>query len=154
MGFVSRGLLLYGLPFKDYDDAIEWDEQTEDVEWPVKELAARGVTNPWVAAGSPDFTPWFAVPVNHAAQVEYWGLRDQVKAEFGCDITYIGHHESAAPMVHVVAAELDAAWADTKPVVLATDPEWDGMLRRFAEVVELDLSLVDGPGWFLSSSYG
>lgn len=154
MGFVSRGLLLYGLPFKDHDDAVEWDERIEDTGWPEKVLAARGVMNPHVAAGLPDFELWFADPVNHADLIEYWNLRDQVKAEFGCDVTYVGHHESSAPMVHVVSAQLDAAWADTKPVVLVTDPEWDGMLRRFAEVVELDLSLVDGPGWFLTSSYG
>ena len=168
MGMSSDGLLFYGYIYEDEGSVFGYneDEEDSDDEWDKIIAGRRGITNPWdnfpteEADKIRDYKERqkFIDAWCDSVDLKSWhAALKSIKEEFGCDIGWMGHLEYSYPCIFVNESQKKAYDYSVQNVTeLLTSPsplaEWNAKLEHF--ITELGLEPSEGPGWYLTSTYG
>lgn len=140
MGSSPHGFVFWGipLPLDEYEERAEtpW-EQYQDEEF---YAAKKGVVEPQkeYVSGDPDYSA-------------YWQAKAAlVKAE-PCKISQTGYGDFERDIAYVKASYVEVEWSEVKTFSTKVNPEWEGQLRAFCEVMEIEWT---EPGWHVGTRYG
>jgi hypothetical protein len=140
MGSSPHGFVFWGIPLPtdDYGERGEtpWEKHRAREFYAAK----KGVMEPEkkYVSGDPDY-------------IAYWQAKEALVQAEPCKISQTGYGDFERDIAYVKASYVEVEWSEVKPFSTEVNPEWEGQLRAFCEVMEIEWT---EPGWYVGTRYG
>jgi hypothetical protein len=165
MGTNYNTLVFYGVDLGDLTDpdtyetwAPAWmlDSMGQVDDWDPENHLARKLgwqEVPWTSGAdrdSPEYEEW--------ARSRTEARRLLKEADYGCSLDSYGHSEGDLSLLVLADASVVSGdiWrcVPVQHLVGAAVPEWDALLERYLDTLEIPTERRTAPGWFLTGSVG